>query len=196
MTISRQLSKLTGKLAFLLIVTFLHSCGSHAPKQFAGTITDGTMNTVTVRASVGDETATFSTMDADKTAAKGMLIGAPVLIDYEGDLQKSPAATKVVTDATYTRAVGTWTRPDPIAPKARMGVKIMTEGKAASINMASLPYTSWALQGEANKIILRGKSLGNRQTIDIADRASISEKDGRMFLSIEGTDIVYEKARN
>ena len=195
MTVSRQLSKLTGKLAFLLIVAFLHSCSNHAPRQFAGTITDGTMNTVTVRALDSGKTATFSTMDGDKTAAEGMLVGAPVLVDYEGSLLESPIATKVVTDATYTRAVGTWTRPDPIAPKARMGVKIMTEGKAASINMASLTYTSWALQGETNKIILRGQSLGNRQTIGIADRASIWEKDGRMYLSIEGTDIVYEKAR-
>ena len=196
MTISRQLSKLTGKLALLLIVASLHSCGSHAPRQFAGTITDGTMNTVTVRALADGKTITFSTMDADKTAAEGMLVGAPVLVDYEGGLQKSPVATKVVTDVTYTRAIGSWTIPDPIAPKARMGVKIMIEGKAASINMASLTYTSWALQGEANKIVLHGQSLGNRQTIDVTDRASIWKKDGRMFLSIEGTDIVYEKARN
>ena len=194
MTISRQFSDLSKKLTLLFAVIVLQSCSNLAPRQFAGVIVDSSMNTVTIRVLDSGETATFSTFNADKTEGHGMLIGAPVRVDYEGSLQQSPIATKVITDATYTRAVGIWTRPDPIAPGKKMGIEIMVEGKAVSINMASLVYSSWALQGDANRITLHGKSLGNRQSLDITDKARIWEKNGKMYLSIEGTDFVYEKA--
>ncbi|MFR6415868.1 MAG: hypothetical protein ACLUNS_09265 [Alistipes shahii] len=45
------------------------------------------MNTVTVQALTADETYTFSTMDADKSEAEGLLLGAPVVVDYTGKLE-------------------------------------------------------------------------------------------------------------
>ena len=130
----------------------LTACADNSPKTFSGFITDASMNTVTVRALTDESTCTFATTAADKSDANGLLLGAPVTVDYTGKLKDGAAATKIATDPTYAEAVGKWTMPDPIAPEGVMGVEIMVEGAARSINMATLVYTSWELQGEADKL--------------------------------------------
>ena len=166
----------------------LTACADNSPKTFSGFITDASMNTVTVRALTDESTCTFATTDADKSDANGLLLGAPVTVDYTG--------TKIATDPTYAEAVGKWTMPDPIAPEGVMGVEIMVEGAARSINMATLVYTSWELQGEADKILLKGQSLGNGQTIDFTQTGMIAKTaDGNYTLTIEGTGTVYTKAK-
>lgn len=182
-------------LAAALAVIGLASCADKGPKSFEGTITDATMNTLTVEAKTGD-TYTFSTMDADKSDANGLLLGAPVVVDYTGTLKEGTAATRVSTDPTYAEAVGKWTMPDPIAPDGVMGVEIEVEGQAQSINMATLVYTSWELQGEAGKISLKGQSIGNGQTLDFTQTGVIARNAaGDYTLTIEGTQTVYTKAR-
>ena len=74
-----------------------------------------------------------------------------------------------------------------------MGVELQIEGKAGSINMATLPIESWELQGEADKVILKGRSIGNGQTSDYTQTATIVEKDGKTFLSLDGTETMLEK---
>ena len=98
-------------------------------------------------------------------------------------------------DPTYAEAVGNWTMPDPIDPDGVMGIRIMVEGEAQSINMATLRYTSWELQGEAGKILLKGQSIGNGQTIDFTETATIAkDADGIYTLTIESNGAVYTKA--
>ena len=151
------------------------------------------MNTVTVENAEG--TFTFSTMDADICEAYGLLLGAPVTVNYSGKLEEGAAASKVATDPTYAEAVGNWTMPAPIAPDGVMGIRIMVEGEAQSINMATLRYTSWELQGEAGKILLKGQSIGNGQTIDFTETATIAkDADGSYTLTIESNVAVYTKA--
>ena len=169
----------------------LTACADNSPKTFSGFITDASMNTVTVRALTDESTCTFATTDADKSDANGLLLGAPVTVDYTGKLKDGTAATKIATDPTYAEAVGKWTMPDPIAPEG-----VMVEGAARSINMATLVYTSWELQGEADKILLKGQSLGNGQTIDFTQTGMIAKTaDGNYTLTIEGTGTVYTKAK-
>ena len=169
------------------------ACGDNTPKTFTGFITDASMNTVTVENAEG--TFTFSTMDADKSEANGLLLGAPVVVDYKGKLEDGAAAAKVATDPTYAEAVGKWTMPDPIDPEGVMGIEILIEGQARSINMAMLRYTSWELQGEAGKILLKGQSVGNGQTIDFTETGIIAkDADGVYTLTIEGNKAVYTKA--
>ena len=179
-------------LVAAMVLCGLAACADNTPKTFEGTIADASMNTVTVKAA--DATYTFSTMDADKSEANGLLLGAPVVVDYKGKLGDGAAATKVATDPTYAEAVGAWTMPDPIDPEGVMGVEIEVEGAAQSINMATLVYTSWELQGEADKILLKGQSLGNGQTIDFTETGVISkDAEGRYTLTIEGAGTVYTK---
>lgn len=173
----------------------LAACADNTPKTFEGFIADASMNTVTVKALTADETYTFSTMDADKSEAEGLLLGAPVVVDYTGKLEDGAAATKIATDPTYAEAIGRWTMPDPIDPEGAMGVEIRIEGVAQSINMATLVYTSWELQGEADKILLKGESIGNGQTIGFTETGVIAkDAEGKYTLTIEGTGTVYTKA--
>lgn len=173
----------------------LTACCCNEPKQLSGFITDATMNTVTVKALTGDETYTFSTEEADKAEANGLLLGAPVTVDYKGKLEGVVPATKVATDPTYAEAIGSWTMPDPLNPDSlKMGVQLMVEGAAQSINMATLPYSNWELQGEAGKVILKGQSIGNGITSDVTNIGTISKNaEGVYTMAIEGTDVVYSK---
>ena len=76
-----------------------------------------------------------------------------------------------------------------------MGIDLGVEGEAASIGMATLVYTVWELQGEADRILLKGQSIGNGQTIDFTETGILSkDADGRRYLTIEGTGQVYTKA--
>lgn len=171
----------------------LAACSDNTPKSFTGTITDASMNTVTVENAEG--TFTFSTMDADKSEANGLLLGAPVTVNYNGKLADGTTASKVSTDPTYAEAVGNWTMPDPIDPDGVMGIRIMVEGEAQSINMATLHYTSWELQGEAGKILLKGVSEGSGSPIEFTETATIAkDADGIYTLTIEGNGAVYTKA--
>lgn len=172
----------------------LAGCGESEPKTFTGFITDATMNTVTVSTLTSDATYTFSTVDADRSEANGLLTGAPAIVDYKGRLEDGAKAIKIATDPTYAAAVGRWTRPDPIAPDNVMGIELLIEGAAQSINMATLRYTSWELQGEADKILLKGESVGNHQTITFTETGILSkEADGRCTLTIEENGTVYTK---
>lgn len=178
-----------------LVLCGLAACGGNTPKTFTGIITDASMNTLTVREQSGGQTCTFSTMNADLSQADGLLLGAPVVVDYKGALKEGVAATKVATDPTYAEAVGRWTAADPNNPGEVMGIEIEVEGAAQSINMATLLYTSWELQGEAGKIRLKGQSIGSGQTIDFT-QTGVLGKDaaGNYALSIESTDFVLTKS--
>ena len=70
----------------------LTACADNSPKTFSGFITDASMNTVTVRALTDESTCTFATTDADKSDANGLLLGAPVTVDYTGKLKDGAAA--------------------------------------------------------------------------------------------------------
>ena len=93
----------------------LAACADNTPKFFEGFIADASMNTVTVKVPTADVTYTFSTTDADKSEANGLLPGAPVVVDYTGKLEDGAAATKIATDPTYAEAIGRWIRSTPRA---------------------------------------------------------------------------------
>ena len=204
----------------------LTACADNSPKTFSGFITDASMNTVTVRALTDESTCTFATTAADKSDANGLLLGAPVTVDYTGKLKDGAAATKIATDPTYAEAVGKWTMPDPIAPEGVMGVEIMQLQICAKLllhigskaqhdlrrvmvdasvfvkdlraDMAVVAHQAdvGKTQGEADKILLKGQSLGNGQTIDFTQTGMIAKTaDGNYTLTIEGTGTVYTKAK-
>ncbi|MDE5636723.1 MAG: lipocalin family protein [Alistipes sp.] len=164
------------------------------PKQFVGIVDDASMNTVTAVDYVTGDKVTFSTEGADFSESVGILVGAPVVVDYRGEAVDGARALKVVTDATYINAVGRWIASDPIDDAACVGVELFTEGRAESINMATLRYTGWELQGEPGVIMLKGQSIGNGQTIDFTADALIYDENGLLLMALDGTDTVYRKA--
>lgn len=174
----------------------LVACGSNEPKSFDGLIADATMNTVTVKALTSDSTQTFSLEGADMTLANGLLLGAPVIVDYKGKLEQITPALKVSTDPTYAEAIGKWTMPDPLNPDSlSMGVEIQIQGAAQSINMATMRYTSWELQGETEKVLLKGISEGSGEPAPFTQVATLSKNaEGKWAMAIEGTEIIYTKS--
>lgn len=173
-------------LALGIAACGMAACCDNTPKQISGTITEASMNTLTVQTPADGATYNFSTMDADKSEANGLLLGAPVVVDYKGKLGEVTEATKVATDPTYAEAVGRWVMPDPINPEEVMGVELMVEGAARSINMATLRYTGWELQGEIGKIILKGVSEGSGKPIDFTEKATIAKNvDGTLTLTVD-----------
>lgn len=172
----------------------LAACGEREPRTFTGFITDATMNTVTVQDQSSESTYTFSTEEADRSEAHGLLVGAPVVVDYKGRLEEGAEAIKVATNPTYAEAVGRWMLYDPENPEFTMGIDIRIEGEAASIRSATLVYTGWELLDEAGKILLKGRSIGNGQEFDFSQTGIIAKDAvGNYTLTIEGTKIVYDK---
>lgn len=172
----------------------LAACGEREPRTFTGFITDATMNTVTVQDQSSESTYTFSTEEADRSEAHGLLVGAPVVVDYKGRLEEGAEAIKVATNPTYAEAVGRWMLYDPENPEFTMGIDIRIEGEAASIRSATLVYTGWELLDEAGKILLKGRSIGNGGSFDFSQTGIIAkDAAGNYTLTIEGTKIVYDK---
>ncbi len=68
---------------------------------------------------------------------------------------------------------GAWVEPVPGRANEVQGILIETEGRASSINMATLQYKSWSQNG--NLLILNGQSIGNGQTIEFSDTLEIRE---------------------
>ena len=174
-----------------IAVMGLTACVNSGTKSVKGTVVDATMNTVTVKGENGD-TLTFSTMDADKSEAYGLLLGSPVNVEYTEKISEVTPASKISSCPTYFEAVGRWVIADPLDDANVMGVELQVEGVAQSINMATLVYSSWELTDEPGIITITGQSIGNDQTIDFSEKAIIAkDADGRMTLTVE--DIVYFK---
>lgn len=107
--------------AAALLLGLSAACTDEPPKRFTGIITDATMHTVTVKTPTADHGFTFSTVDADKSLAHGLLLGAPAVVEYRSELADGTPALRVETDSTYAAAVGRWTMPDPANPERVVG---------------------------------------------------------------------------
>lgn len=68
---------------------------------------------------------------------------------------------------------GAWLEPIPGMPGKMQGFELQKDGRAASVNMATLQYESWEKDGDT--LILRGKSLGNHQTISFTETLKIEQ---------------------
>ena len=69
--------------------------------------------------------------------------------------------------------VGKWVQPVPGMPAMEQGFVLEEGGRAASVNMATLTYEAWEV--EDGRLILSGKSVGNRQTISFSDTFNIEK---------------------
>ena len=62
---------------------------------------------------------------------------------------------------------GSWVEHVPGMEEQTQGFTLNEDGTAVSINMATLQYQEWSASGDT--LVLTGKSIGNGQTIDMAD---------------------------
>jgi hypothetical protein len=142
-----------------------------------------------------DKMLNFSMVDATKCTTS-IYIGKLIEIWYKVS-GSTNIAVRVKASSVYSLAMGKWTTPDPINKKLRMGVQLLSEGKARSIRMATLPYSSWEVLSSNNKLILHGKSIGNGQTFDVADTVSLvkTKKGWAMKHQGDTPDSYYYKTK-
>lgn len=160
----------------------LAACSDNAQKELVGTISDASMNTLTVKTL--ERTVTFTTEGADMQQANGLLLGSPVTVEYRGKLTDATPALKVATNPTYYQAVGSWTQPNPIDPVQRQGVELQVEGVARSIGMATLRFSAWELTTQPGHILLLGESEGSGAPAEVRMEGVISAKDGHLTLDL------------
>lgn len=82
---------------------------------------------------------------------------------------------------------GKWVEPVPGMENQVQGIYLEKDGKASSINMATLQYEKWEKIG--NQLILSGTSIGNAQTSSFTDTLII-EKISSDELTLKKGDLI------
>lgn len=163
------------------------------PKILEGTAVEVSTNTLTVTDRKGN-IVTFVTAGAEKECPAGIKPGSPVTISYRDEIKDSfGTAWKVTAPANYNYLVGSWIQIYPVVPGGiTQGFRLLENGAAESINMATLIYDGWRVQG--NELTLTGHSIGNGQTIDFSDVWTIERVDGHALTIRLGDDsMCYER---
>lgn len=80
--------------------------------------------------------------------------------------------------------VGSWVQPIPGMENQVQGIKFEKDGKLASINMATLAYSSWEKNGDT--LVLSGESIGNGVTIPFSDTYRIEKLDNNVLILKDG----------
>ena len=82
---------------------------------------------------------------------------------------------------------GKWVELVPSMPGVIQGFNLVQGGVAESINMATLQYNAWRVDG--NKLILSGESIGNHQVIEFTEEYEIVSVDDNTLVLKNGDDI-------
>lgn len=172
-------------------------CVKTNPQSYMGTVGEGTTMHVIELNTIGTNAKKLIIPIKENANLKNahIVIGNIVKVEYEknGD---NIMATKITGSADYDNAIGKWTTPDPINKNKKMGVEIAVSGVAKSINMATLPYTRWELQGKPGKLILFGQSIGNGQTFDEKTVVTIKKVKGVWKMLDEKGQVLYTKEKD
>lgn len=85
---------------------------------------------------------------------------------------------------TDQQLVGAWVQPNPINNSEVQGFKLNSDGSASSVNMATLLYKNWFLEGDS--LILVMESVGNKVSSIDTIRYRISRCDQDTLVLING----------
>lgn len=168
----------TGQLLFgiLFLIFWGSACQNSKVQSIKGVITEASMNTLMITTARGD-VLTISTVNAEKVVKDGILLGDTATVYYAAKPERGVLmATKIVVvpgQRECPKIVGTWLETVNGMPGETQGIRLETDGMAESVNMATLVYERW--QKEGDKLLLKGKSLGNGQTIVFTDTLHIEK---------------------
>ena len=107
---------------------------------------------------------------------------------------EAPATTTESAPAiTNEPIIGKWIHPVPGSEKEKEGFELKADGKATSINMATLIYESWKLEG--NKLTLQALSKGNGSESKFEDRYTVNKDEKGIITIVSANDAtaVYTK---
>lgn len=125
---------------------------------------------------VSEDRLTLISEENDTTCLKmtdGLLLwldrqGNEISGDLADGYRLRRACGIIMPDGTSGAALtGEWIEPIPGMPGQFQGISLKEKGIAESINMATLQYENWDRIG--GLLFLKGKSIGNGQTIDFTD---------------------------
>lgn len=83
---------------------------------------------------------------------------------------------------------GRWVEPVPGMEHMTQGIEISSNGRAQSINMATLQYSAWQRSGDT--LTLTGRSIGNGQTIDFTETYDIEKLTRDELILRHGDQII------
>ena len=95
------------------------------------------------------------------------MAAATTCLSCKSDKAAEPAAMPAADLQPAFTLEGSWAEPVPGMEEQTQGFTLHEDGTAVSINMATLQYQEWSASGDT--LVLTGKSIGNGQTIDMAD---------------------------
>ncbi len=188
--------------AALTAALMLASCGpkpAAGPRTVDGRVLDASMNTITLLTSAGD-TLNISTMNADPTEVPGVLVDDSVKLTYadtvvNGNRVMLARALTVTVHSPYYYISGAWVEPNPIDSTVVQGIQLNPNGTASSIGMATLVFRGWNLLS-AHTLLLTGESVGNGQTIPVADTLTVDKLNADSLVLSDGTGrVVWRLAR-
>lgn len=178
---------------FFLGCLCISACTDKSEKSIRGVIDDATMNNLVITTGQNDKIS-VSTVDADKTGINGILIGDTATVFYIGKLEKNVKATKIeITPAKRPTIIGSWVEPIP-GIGGEQGIKIEENGKASSINMATLVYEKWQ-QPDDKTLILSAKSIGNKVTSDFNDTLKLVKLTSDSLILLRGENFTLRYSR-
>lgn len=178
------------------------SCGpkpAAGPQTVDGRVLDASMNTITLLTGAGD-TLNISTMNADPAKVPGVLIDDSVKLTYadtivDGNKVMLAQTLTVTAHSPYYYIQGAWVEPNLIDSTSVQGVQLNQNGTASSIGMATLVFNGWNLLN-SNTLVLTGESLGNGQTIPVADTLRVDRLNADSLVLSDGTGrVVWRLAR-
>lgn len=89
---------------------------------------------------------------------------------------------------------GTWLEPVPGMESMQQGITLEKDGKATSVNMATLQYQSWKQEGQ--KLLLQGTSIGNGISFEFTDTMSIEKiTEDSLILKRGNFTLKYKKQK-
>lgn len=87
---------------------------------------------------------------------------------------------------------GCWTQPIPGQPGHVQGMQLLPDGGASSINMYTLLYKGWSLDGD--RLTLTGKSIGNGNSSIFTTTSTIDRlSKTTLILNTDGTRETYTR---
>lgn len=150
---------------------------------------------------VSEDRLTLISEENDTTCLKmtdGLLLwldrqGNEISGDLADGYRLRRACGIIMPDGTSGAALtGEWIEPIPGMPGQFQGISLKEKGRAESINMATLQYENWDRIG--GLLFLKGKSIGNGQTIDFTDTLLIKGLTADSLTVIrDGVEIRYAR---
>ena len=164
------------------------SCNQTVEKSVTGIVCDATMNGVTV-VTVDNDTVFVSTLDAKDAGYTGnsFALNDTLTVDYKVMDGINVAESWQVKPVVADLIIGAWTKPIS-GMDGEDGFLLAADGKAASINSATLVYKTWKREGD--KLIMDIESIGNGQTIASIDTMNVLKLDKDSLIFNDGREDV------